>query len=452
MLNYIITDSTITVLLEGVPIVLDNSHSNFEAVKEGIKNNMTEEQLIELVDTSKALNKYSAGRVTVENGVVYYKGTSIKNTLTSRILTMMRDGFNVDGMCKFMDNLYSNPSKTAVDELYLFLESCNLPITEDGHFLAYKKVREDYKDIYSGTFDNSIGAICEMERNEVDDNRNNTCSAGLHFASYSYMKHYGGTRNSDRIVIVKINPGDVVSIPSDYNNAKGRTWRYEVVNEVKNDGKSEIKSDCISNEETYHENYSTMRLKEDSATSSVDEEMSNVNMEVYSQGEKELKQFVSKSLYSGTLTVDMLLVTLDDIDPDVMYEVEEFIEYEEPNFNQIANFVRDCAFDLGVDLEYLLAELEYVVNVEPVQDTPTKIEVKETKYTTDMNKDALNAIDLTIEALKQGVVSWSQIKGLTDKLDADAETFNDYNNARKALIQEYNEGNLVITEDELTNI
>jgi hypothetical protein len=35
-------------------------------------------------------------------------------------------------------------------------------------------------------------------------------------------------------VIVKINPRDVVSIPSDYNDAKGRACRYEVIGEVGN--------------------------------------------------------------------------------------------------------------------------------------------------------------------------------------------------------------------------
>ena len=33
-------------------------------------------------------------------------------------------------------------------------------------------------------------------------------------------------------MIVKINPRDVVSIPTDYNNAKGRACRYEVIGEV----------------------------------------------------------------------------------------------------------------------------------------------------------------------------------------------------------------------------
>ena len=41
-------------------------------------------------------------------------------------------------------------------------------------------------------------------------------------------------------MIVKINPADVVAIPSDYNNTKGRTCRYEVVSEYKEDWRSKI--------------------------------------------------------------------------------------------------------------------------------------------------------------------------------------------------------------------
>jgi hypothetical protein len=67
-----------------------------------------------------------------------------------------------------------------------------------------------------------------MERFDVDDNKDNTCSTGLHFCSQSYLSCFGG----ERTVIVKINPADVVSIPSDYNDAKGRACRYEVIGEL----------------------------------------------------------------------------------------------------------------------------------------------------------------------------------------------------------------------------
>jgi hypothetical protein len=58
--------------------------------------------------------------------------------------------------------------------------------------------------------------------------KNNTCSTGLHFCSEGYLNSFGG----ERTVIVKINPADVVSIPSDYNDAKGRACRYEVIGEL----------------------------------------------------------------------------------------------------------------------------------------------------------------------------------------------------------------------------
>ncbi len=148
---------------------------------------------------------------------------------------MLEEDFPVDPLCNFLTNLKLNPSKRAVDELYGFLEKNSLPITPDGHFLAYKKVRDNYKDIHSGTFDNSVGQVCEMPRNEVNEDKDQTCSSGLHFCSLEYLPNFGyGTGN--RVVILKINPRDVVSIPSDYNNAKGRACRYEVIDEHLVDG------------------------------------------------------------------------------------------------------------------------------------------------------------------------------------------------------------------------
>ena len=118
-----------------------------------------------------------------------------------------------------------------MDELYGYLEANNQPITEDGCFIAYKRVRLNYKDIHSGTMDNSVGKTPSMDRGEVNDDREVTCSTGLHFCGMSYLKHFPG----GRIVIVKVNPADVVSIPKDYNAAKGRACKYEVIGELEND-------------------------------------------------------------------------------------------------------------------------------------------------------------------------------------------------------------------------
>lgn len=177
--------------------------------------------------------------VTVEDGEGFIElhafnmKVPLHPAITNRIIKMSQQGLNAQPLINFISRLYNNPSKTAIEELYLFIESCELPITEDGCFIAYKIVRNDYTDIYTGRMNNSVGKVLTMPRHMVDDDRNRTCSAGLHFCSKEYLQHYGSTsRDNDRCMLVKIDPADVVAIPSDYNNAKGRTWKYEVVGEV----------------------------------------------------------------------------------------------------------------------------------------------------------------------------------------------------------------------------
>jgi hypothetical protein len=85
-------------------------------------------------------------------------------------------------------------------------------------------------DKYSGRFDNSVGKIVQMTREAVDPDRRNECSTGLHFCSPGYLSGFASP--TDPIMIVKIDPADVVAIPADYQNQKGRTWRYEVVGQV----------------------------------------------------------------------------------------------------------------------------------------------------------------------------------------------------------------------------
>ena len=202
------------------------------------------EECEKFLDIKIQVNSFASGTngsdfvVSLENGNVFYsyKGgakTVLHNALVDRIIAMAQEGFDVGPMVRFMSNLLCNPIASAVEEAYLFLEACKLPITDDGCFIAYKIVQEDYMDIYSRTMSNKIGAVLEMPRFEVDSNRNNTCSRGLHFCSKEYLNAYGSSsRSTDRAMLVKINPADIVSIPSDYNNAKGRAWRYEVVGEV----------------------------------------------------------------------------------------------------------------------------------------------------------------------------------------------------------------------------
>jgi hypothetical protein len=168
--------------------------------------------------------------IVVTNGGVCFNGNEIDNSLTKRIVQLANEGRPIAPLVNFLRNLLDNPSFRAIQDLYTFLEYGGMPLTPDGHFLAYKAIAANWKDIHSGTFDNSIGATVQMARNQVDEDPTRTCSAGLHVCSYAYLDSYAHA--DGHIVVVKINPADVVAIPTDYNNTKMRVSRYVVVEEV----------------------------------------------------------------------------------------------------------------------------------------------------------------------------------------------------------------------------
>lgn len=224
---FIIQGNNVTVVIGNVPHTISKTHITYQKVVDAIKANDWD-TVKDIIEPKKIVINYGKGNVSVQGEQLFWKNQPFHSALATRMIAMLQEGFDIEPMVNFMENLMQNPSKRAVSELYGFLEKNNLPITPDGHFLAYKKVRQNYFDVHSGTMDNSVGNIVEMERNQVDDDKDRTCSSGLHFCAQSYLQHFGG----ERVVIVKVNPRDVVSIPSDYNDAKGRACRYEVVGEV----------------------------------------------------------------------------------------------------------------------------------------------------------------------------------------------------------------------------
>jgi hypothetical protein len=227
--SYLIQGKNIVIVIGSNTHTISSSHIAYDKIKEAIKASDWD-SVKDLVEPAKVVVNYGQGNVSVQGDKLYWKDKEFHNCLANKFVEMYQEGFPVEPMVNFMENLMQNPSKRAVDELYGFLEKGNLPITADGCFLAYKKIRNDYKDIHSGTMDNSVGTVVEMERNEVDDDKDRTCSTGLHFCSKDYLQHFGG--RDSRTVILKINPRDVVSIPADYHATKGRACRYEVIEEI----------------------------------------------------------------------------------------------------------------------------------------------------------------------------------------------------------------------------
>ena len=171
--------------------------------------------------------------IEVKDGNLYVFGDPVHSTLTTRVLSFLEHGLDCVHLFKFILKLNLNPSKRAVDELYTFLEHRALPITDNGNFLAYKAVRADYTDKHSGKFLNTVDSVLEMPRNKVDDDKNVGCSYGFHAGTVEYAKDFLGGQG--HLMIVEINPADVVSIPTDCQFQKLRTCKYKVVGEYEID-------------------------------------------------------------------------------------------------------------------------------------------------------------------------------------------------------------------------
>jgi hypothetical protein len=234
MNSFIKTDKYITIVFDdGKTVTTYNNNVSYTPICDAIKNDdwETVRTIAFPADVVKVIISPIGPRVSIANGIVTLDGVPVDGTLIDRMVDMFEDGFDISAMTMFLENLYENTSYRAVNELYDFLESSNLPLTDDGHFIAYKRVRNDWKDIYSGTVDNSPGTVVSIARNQVNEDKTNTCSYGLHFCAREYLDFYIGNHNS-KVIMVKINPRDVVAIPADYNNAKGRTCRYEVIMEM----------------------------------------------------------------------------------------------------------------------------------------------------------------------------------------------------------------------------
>lgn len=273
MIPLIETRDGLSIFINGQMQEIPNTHPDFAEIRTLALGNEPDAadkiddilfRALNAVTTAVAAAPQGSG-VAIQNGTVTFNGEALHGSLVDRILRMVEEGFPVTPLVNFLTKLQGNPSFRVVNSLYDFLQVGGIPITEDGDFLAYKAIRSDWKDIHSGTMDNSIGKVLQIPRNKVDENANNTCSYGLHVCSWNYLPHFA--HSNGRVVVVKVNPADVVAIPADYNNTKMRTARYEVISEYvdyyKDDPQNLLSSKSVFGPSFYDSSYEDDQDDED---------------------------------------------------------------------------------------------------------------------------------------------------------------------------------------------
>lgn len=211
-------------------------HINFDDLMDCVNNQDTEDfrSLFCVTDQIQESLDMSDGDFEIRSGVVYFNGDEMHSDVCDKIVQFYKEGIDYSFLMNFLVRLQKNPSKNSVDQLFRFLQHRNIAIGPDGRFWAYKSVSSNYRDKYTGKFDNSVGSICEIARNRVDDNCDNHCSHGFHVGSLEYAGPGGWYNNSsDKVMIVAVDPADAVSVPGDHNFQKLRVCKYEVIGEYK---------------------------------------------------------------------------------------------------------------------------------------------------------------------------------------------------------------------------
>jgi len=237
-------DNHWTVVLNGQPMQFDVTHPNYLTLVECVKVGDVEE-FVRVFNTGDFVEDWSEGEFEFRDGFLYFQNEQVATDPTNRIIEMIRQGFDARPILNYLQNLYDNVSERAVQESYKWSSHKGLPITEDGMLVGYKGVvkytGEDRKDKlgrdlkdgdlvdkYTGySFRNNVGDKCSMKRRQVCDDHTVGCSSGLHVGTYEYACDWAGSGGV--VVLVKFNPRDIVSVPSDCDCQKMRVSEYEII-------------------------------------------------------------------------------------------------------------------------------------------------------------------------------------------------------------------------------
>ena len=227
---YIIGQSQVTAFIDGLPCNIPLGNFN-DTVKEALATG-DKATLLEASRLDYGFNTIGDGKVKVDldKMEVTYEGEVLHDYASKKVLEFIEEELPYEHLIRFIERIMMNKRSGVVNNLYKFLSYGGFPITEEGKFLGYKAVRFDYKDIHSGTMDNSPGSFVQERENLVCDDPNIPCARGLHVGTLEYATNFG--RDNFRIVICEVDPAEVVSVPNDYDCQKLRTWKYKVVDEL----------------------------------------------------------------------------------------------------------------------------------------------------------------------------------------------------------------------------
>ena len=193
--------------------------------------------------------------ITTDGIHVYYDGDSFEHirldaSLENHLVKLLTERDTPEGKrdleswAAFAVNLYANVTPYIREQLVCWMKAQDwLSFTSDGCLIGYRggQINETTgiaesvhkgpaivnDEMVNGHVPNPDGAIVEMPRASVVDDRSLGCESGLHVGTFEYA--VGWAPSNGAVMRVKVDPKDIVSVPVDCEAQKIRCCRFEVL-------------------------------------------------------------------------------------------------------------------------------------------------------------------------------------------------------------------------------
>lgn len=240
-LAFTVNEKTLTVIKDGRAYSVSSSNPNFIKIKALLISGKHNE-VPDLLDVRKSIEKMGNGDISIVGNAVKYQGRDIPAYQAKKLISMHRDGHkDITPYKNFIKRLDANISFRAKEEFPRFMDSQEFMIDLEGFVYAFRGLQSDYYSVMGNTSTrvlkgkvnsqgqifNGVGEEIVIERADVDDNCNRTCSYGVHVGHEEYARNW----SRGKVVLVKFDPKDVVSVPTDCDGRKCRVCAYTVVSD-----------------------------------------------------------------------------------------------------------------------------------------------------------------------------------------------------------------------------
>lgn len=247
MKYYLVQDESgvgnITVVVDGTMLVADSNHPRwYDIVAAAVSGDDVDfPSLFDITNKAAELFENLSERVSVAHSRIFIDGDEVEDVYADQIVRFMQEGVeDFKPLVNFLEKVYTNVEAHTRENLSRWLNATGgFTIDEDGDIIGYKGLTRDGGSIHrgpavvngeavNGSVPNAPGSVVEMARSKVEHNPAVGCASGLHVGTWEYASGFG----HGVVAKVKVNPRDVVSVPTDCNGQKMRVSRYKVVEYV----------------------------------------------------------------------------------------------------------------------------------------------------------------------------------------------------------------------------